>query len=99
MDTDGSGAIDYTEFLAATLDKHLYLQEDVCWSAFRPFDRDGDGLISQNELKLVLEMDDVVYACGGTTDIAQLMKDFDANGDGVIDFHEFMTMLRGFESF
>ena len=26
-DTDGSGVIDYTEFLAATLDKKVYVQE------------------------------------------------------------------------
>jgi hypothetical protein len=35
IDSDGSGQIDYTEFLAATLDKKQYLKEDVCWAAFR----------------------------------------------------------------
>merc|ERR1711920_739253 len=54
VDADGSGVIDYTEFLAATLDKRTYLKEDVCWSAFRVFDRNGDGKISQDELKAVL---------------------------------------------
>merc|ERR1712228_583595 len=29
VDSDSSGAIDYTEFLAATLDKRLYLKEDI----------------------------------------------------------------------
>ena len=27
MDADGSGVIDYTEFLAATLDRRMYVQE------------------------------------------------------------------------
>merc|ERR1711988_610796 len=54
VDSDGSGVIDYTEFLAATLDKRVYLKEDVCWSAFRVFDRNGDGKISQDELRMVL---------------------------------------------
>eukprot|EP00435_Cladocopium_sp_Y103_P058488 s288_g20.t1 len=54
VDADGSGVIDYTEFLAATLDRRQYIQEDVCWSAFRVFDRNGDGKISQDELKMVL---------------------------------------------
>merc|ERR1712190_392763 len=55
VDSDGSGVIDYTEFLAATLDKRLYLQEDVCWAAFRLFDRNGDGHISKEELQAVLD--------------------------------------------
>merc|ERR1712190_693559 len=54
VDSDGSGVIDYTEFLAATLDKRSYVKEDVCWSAFRVFDRNGDGSISKEELKQVL---------------------------------------------
>merc|ERR1719476_950400 len=59
VDSDGSGVIDYTEFLAATLDKRLYLQEDVCWSAFRIFDRNGDGKISKKEIRSVLNDDGV----------------------------------------
>lgn len=34
-----SGVIDYTEFLAATLDKNVYQKEEACWAAFRVFDR------------------------------------------------------------
>merc|ERR1712003_56421 len=59
VDADGSGVIDYTEFLAATLDKKVYLCEDACWQAFRVFDRNGDGKISQEELKAVLGDDSV----------------------------------------
>merc|ERR1712194_809537 len=51
VDSDGSGVIDYTEFLAATLDKRSYVQEDVVWSAFRIFDKNGDGKISPEELR------------------------------------------------
>jgi len=93
VDADGSGVIDYTEFLAATLDKRLYLQEDVCWSAFRLFDRNGDGQISQEELKHVLD-NEQVESIMGVQAIAQLMKEIDGNGDGLIDFQEFMTMMR-----
>jgi len=28
IDTDGSGTINYTEFIAATLDKSIYLKEE-----------------------------------------------------------------------
>merc|ERR1719238_1729049 len=93
VDSDGSGVIDYTEFLAATLDKRTYLKEDVCWSAFRVFDRNGDGKISQDELKAVLG-DDSVTGTLGKGLVEQLMGEVDGNGDGVIDFEEFMAMMK-----
>merc|ERR1740121_3181598 len=93
VDSNGSGVIDYTEFLAATLDKKLYIQEDVCWAAFRVFDRDGNGKISKEEILEVLGDGDVANMC--MQDIVELMKDVDANGDGEIDFSEFMHMMRG----
>jgi len=94
VDSDGSGVIDYTEFLAATLDKKAYLKEEVIWSAFRLFDKDGDGKISPAELKDVLADGDVQDAAGGTKAIAELLKEVDQNGDGVIDFQEFMEMMK-----
>merc|ERR1719454_648604 len=93
VDSDGSGVIDYTEFLAATLDRRLYLQEDVCWSAFRVFDRNGDGKISQDELKAVLGDGEVAGTLGKGL-VEQLMGEVDGNGDGVIDFEEFMAMMK-----
>merc|ERR1719253_1623055 len=54
VDSDGSGVIDYTEFLAATMSKRQYFQEDVCWAAFRTFDLDGNGKITKDELAQVL---------------------------------------------
>merc|ERR1719446_1983742 len=92
VDADGSGVIDYTEFLAATLDKQQYMKEDVCWAAFSVFDRNGDGNISKDELKQVLNSEDVEGALG-TKAIAELMLEIDSNGDGMIDFKEFMGMM------
>ncbi|CAK8997022.1 unnamed protein product [Durusdinium trenchii] len=94
VDSDGSGNIDYTEFLAATLDKRMYIQEDVCWSAFRVFDRNGDGKISMEELQQVLCSNDVEEVVGAKA-LADLMLEVDGNGDGYIDFKEFMQMMRG----
>ncbi|CAK0813194.1 unnamed protein product [Prorocentrum cordatum] len=93
IDADGSGKIDYTEFLAATLDKKLYLQEQQCWSAFRVFDRNGDGRISLQELKDVLQNGEVTNAFGGQ-DMESLLQEVDTSGDGEIDFDEFMAMMR-----
>jgi len=92
VDSDGSGVIDYTEFLAATLDKKVYMEKDVCWQAFRIFDRNGDGKIDKSEIGAVLG-DSGVQATA-QRDIAELMTEIDKNGDGEIDFEEFMEMMR-----
>jgi len=93
VDSDGSGVIDYTEFLAATLDKKVYMAEDVCWQAFRIFDRNGDGKIDKSEIQHVLNDDRVQSAAA--KDLAEIMKEIDKNGDAEIDFEEFMHMMRG----
>merc|ERR1712093_803635 len=93
IDSDGSGTIDYTEFLAATMDKKLYIKEDVCWSAFRVFDRDGSGKISKEELAAVLGSDDVKDVVNAEK-IASMIQEVDTDGDGEIDFEEFMAMMK-----
>jgi len=93
VDSDGSGVIDYTEFLAATLDRKVYMAEDVCWQAFRIFDRNGDGKIDKTEIAHVLNDGDVQGAA--SRDMAEIMAEIDQNGDGEIDFQEFMQMMRG----
>jgi len=93
VDSDGSGVIDYTEFLAATLERKAYIQEDVCWSAFRVFDRNGDGKISRAEIGAVLNEGDIESACGAAA-VAELLKEVDKDGDGEIDFQEFMGMMK-----
>jgi len=70
------------------------MQEDVCWAAFRIFDLDGNGKISQEELQQVLHNGNVEQALGAEA-IVELMKECDENGDGEIDFQEFMAMMRG----
>merc|ERR1712050_482652 len=80
VDSDGSGVVDYTEFLAATLDKKVYLCEDACWQAFRVFDQNGDGKISRDEIIQVIGDDDVQNAAA--KDMAEIMQEIDKNGDG-----------------
>ena len=53
-DLDNSGKIDYTEFIAATLDAKTYMKYDNLRCAFDVFDRDGSGKIDASEVFKIL---------------------------------------------
>lgn len=53
-DIDGSGEIDYSEWLVATLNKQNLISDEKLQIAFRFFDKDGSGSISIEELKEIL---------------------------------------------
>merc|ERR1711972_1168239 len=91
VDTNGTGKIDYSEFLAATLDKRLLMQKDICWEAFRVFDTNGDGKLSCAELKELLEGH--VSASLDESKVQKMIAEVDATGDGCINFSEFCAML------
>merc|ERR1712151_1132906 len=83
IDANHNDVVDYGEFLASALDAKKYLQEDLCWSAFRVFDRDGNGRISASELAAVLQSKHVETALGRNT-VKEVMGQVDLNGDGQI---------------
>merc|ERR1719313_733709 len=88
IDVDGSGTIDYTEFLAASLEKDKYKSEAGWQSAFRVLDRDGTGKITLPGLTHVLNN-------GSAEDdtVKHVLQQVDANGDGCIDYPEFRAMM------
>ena len=64
-------------------------------AAFRMFDKDGSGIISADEIREVL-------CFGGTNSLSAeavdaIIKQVDENGDGEIQFEEFVTMMTGLE--
>ena len=92
-DTDGSGEINYTEFIAATIDANIFMREDYLKTAFDMFDVDGSGTIDTEEVIALLTGDDFDNLISKQA-IRAAMSEIDANGDGEIDFDEFMLMMK-----
>lgn len=90
MDIDRSGRIDYSEFLASTMDKNIYMQEERLYSAFKIFDKDGSGKISSNELREILGKEGFSRREEFWSD---LIQESDTNKDGEIDFKEFLGLM------
>jgi calcium-dependent protein kinase len=95
IDSDKSGQIDYTEFVAASLQRKYYEQEDVCWTAFNMFDRDADGKISQSELRHVLQNEAMTDELGICCSLQDMIGEMDLDGDGFINFNQFASLMRG----
>ena len=88
IDVDKNGKIDYTEFLAATLQKKNYLKIERLYEAFCLFDKDGSGKITKEELMRVLKVDK-----SQEKEIEKIIKEADKDGDGVINYKEFLELM------
>mmetsp|Transcript_21075 Transcript_21075/g.20771 ORF Transcript_21075/g.20771 Transcript_21075/m.20771 type:complete len:96 (-) Transcript_21075:128-415(-) len=56
VDIDNNGAINYTEFIAATLDQDKVVNEQMKMKdAFKVFDKDGDGQIDEEEMRAAFD--------------------------------------------
>jgi len=84
------GKIKYSDFLAATLDKRKYMDEEMIYLAFHYFDSDSDGYITSQDLKVsLLRVDSEV----SDEDVHGMISEFDKNHDNRIDFEEFRNMM------
>jgi calcium-dependent protein kinase len=94
--TDGNDTIEYTEFIAAAMDKKKILKEEVVWEAFKIFDVDGNGTVTKKELMKILtgRASDKIRQVHGDKAIDNFLDEYDQTGDDVIDFDEFMAMLN-----
>lgn len=91
-DVDKNGEIDFGEWCAATINKRQLLNENNLKAAFALFDRDGGGSISAQEVAQILG-----HNMGKGEDVWQeIIKEVDLNGDGAIDYDEFVQMMKKF---
>jgi calcium-dependent protein kinase len=100
LDSNGNGMISHTDFVAATLDRQKLVTDEAYRTVFRLFDKNGDGKISVQELKDLLDPEhdneqSPLDAAAFEIDIQELMTAVDTDGDGAINFPEFVQMMQG----
>ncbi|XP_046582448.1 calmodulin-A-like isoform X1 [Haliotis rubra] len=93
VDADGNGNIDFPEFLTM-MQKKLSSRsdsEEEVREAFKVFDKDCNGFISASDLKQVMNNLGEKLT---DEDINEMIKEADHDGDGQVNYEEFvMTML------
>lgn len=87
------GCIEFEQFIKACVDKERLLGEDILRYAFNYFDKDKSGDITVEELKQAFFGDR-----GNSKEdyelIEKMMKEVDEDGNGEIDFNEFVKIMQ-----
>lgn len=91
VDTDKNGAINYNEFIAATLEPSITQDIARVEQAFKFFDEDGNGFIDGKELKKILGGEELKHM--ETKAFENILKEADEDGNGKIDIKEFMRLM------
>ena len=86
-DLDGSGFIDFSEFIAGSSAPGVLLSKNKLQQAFKNLDRDNSGKITMAELRAGLGLEDSPAIW------QELVGEADQNGDGEIDAEEFTRLM------
>ncbi|KAI5824981.1 EF-hand [Schizophyllum commune Tattone D] len=103
VDVDGDGRVNFREFLMLMgADASFFRPDDMVVDGapsaaekeikeiFRSFDKNGDGTVSVNELKEILESFGTRLSQGQAE---AMINAADTNGDGVVGYEEFVKMI------
>ena len=89
VDQTSKGGIDFSEFIELIVNDGSNIDEHIAQS-FKVFDRDGDGLITEDELKITMNnlgepMNEV--------EVKAMIAEADLDGDGKINLKEFQRLM------
>ena len=91
VDIDHNNKIDYTEFLAANLERKIFLKEEKLKEAFRAFDINDTGAIKKEDIIRVLKLENLP----DKNSIANsIIEENDYDKDGKINFKDFMCVMQ-----
>ncbi|TRY50796.1 Serine/threonine-protein kinase [Cryptosporidium tyzzeri] len=96
IDPEGTDTISYTDFIAACIQERQMSHESACKAAFRVFDIDGDGQISNIEFLKVMSLSSKAKKSDDelAQELSEFMKSGDLDKDGTINFDEFCHVMR-----
>jgi calmodulin len=91
VDVDGNGRIDFEEFVVLMNRRSKETDtEDEVINAFRVFDKEGNGMISSTELRHVMTtLGDQLT----DEEVDEMIREADIDGDGYINYEEFVRMM------
>ena len=90
MDYAGNGKINYSEFLAATIEIKRVLSEDKLWALFKYFDTDNSGIITPVNLKEAFAKTGKILT---DKDIDYIMELHSFIDNGGLNFEEFKMVF------
>ncbi|XP_009386769.2 calmodulin-like [Musa acuminata AAA Group] len=90
-DVDGNGTIEFAEFLGLMAHKMKDIDsEEELKEAFKVFDKDQNGYISEAELrKVMMSLGEKLT----DEEVAQMIREADLDGDGQVNFEDFVQMM------
>ncbi|KAJ3059960.1 hypothetical protein HDU99_006119 [Rhizoclosmatium hyalinum] len=91
-DTDGKGSVSFAAFMALAGRNFRDIQaEEEMKEAFKIFDKNGDGFITNDELKFALAQQGDNLS---DEEIAEVIRECDVDGDGKLNYEEFAKMMH-----
>ena len=96
MDSDVSGSVEFPEFLEmlAFFEYNKGISEWQLRQMFRSKDKDGNGVLSADEIKLLFSMFTDWNTVPHQKEIEDIIKSLDNNDDGKIDYEEFIKKIN-----
>merc|ERR1739838_52173 len=93
VDGDGSGFVDFDEFLVLMTKKTREAEEEKeVREAFRILDKEGKGTIDSDVLKEILMALDESFT---QADVDEIVDEIDEDGSGAVDYEELKAVMMG----
>ena len=111
VDANDNGTIEFAEFLTMIrkmkdsndnhhkkeeIEQALTEQEEEIRQAFEVLDKDGNGFLSEAELRPMMTS---FYEKASEKEVNQMIKDADIDGDGQVNYKEFVKIMRSSAQF